>query len=73
MARPREFDIEEAVEGAMQIFWRQGYGATNLPDLLTAMGLTRGSFYKAFKDKRAVYLAALQRYDEQVIGGAVSL
>ncbi len=73
MARPREFELDTALEGAMQIFWRQGYGATNLPDLLKAMGLTRGSFYKAFGDKRSVYLEALKRYDENNIAAAVRL
>lgn len=73
MARPREFDYDKAVEGALDIFWRQGYGATNLPDLLTAMKLTRGSFYKAFDDKRSAYLAALERYDRVHISGAVDL
>lgn len=72
VGRPREFDMDSAMQGAMEIFWRQGYKATNLPDLLTAMGLTRGSFYKAFGDKMAVYLAALDRYEAEVIakGGA---
>lgn len=73
MARPREFDPDTALEGAMQVFWSRGYGATNLPDLLEAMGLTRGSFYKAFGDKRAVYLQVLRRYDVEVIGSAVAL
>ena len=67
MARPREFDIDTALDGAMTIFWRQGYKATNLPDLLAAMGLTRGSFYKAFEDKASVYHAALERYDETIV------
>ena len=71
MARPREFDFEHAVDGAMQIFWRQGYHATNLPDLLDAMGLTRGSFYKAFGDKRRAYLEALSRYNQVNITAAV--
>ncbi len=72
MARPREFDFDNAVDGAMQIFWRQGYHATNLPDLLNAMGLTRGSFYKAFGDKRRAYLEALSRYNQVNITAAVS-
>lgn len=71
MGRPREFDTDRAVHGAMEIFWRNGYVATNLPDLLNAMGLTRGSFYKAFKDKETAYLAALDRYDEAVVSKAV--
>lgn len=71
MARRREFDMEVALDGAMQIFWRQGYKATNLPDLLVAMGLTRGSFYKAFEDKASVYYAALERYEQTVVVSTV--
>ena len=73
MGRPREFDSDIAVQGAMEIFWRQGYLNTNLPDLLTAMGLTRGSFYKAYKDKETAYLAALDRYEEVVVSKAVEM
>ena len=73
MARPREFDMDSAVDGAMQIFWRLGYAATNLPELLRAMGLSRGSFYKAFGDKHSAYLAALDHYDRNCIGAAVRL
>ena len=72
MARPREFDFDQAVEGALQIFWRQGYHATNLPDLLKAMGLTRGSFYKAFGDKRAAYLMALRRYRDNELSAGIA-
>jgi len=72
MGRPREFDADTAVQGAMEIFWRRGYLATNLPDLLDAMGLTRGSFYKAFRDKQSAYLAALERYDAVVVSKAVA-
>lgn len=73
MARPREFDMDTAVDGAMQIFWRLGYAATNLPELLCAMGLSRGSFYKAFGDKHSAYLAALDHYDRNCVGAAVKL
>ncbi|WP_193748794.1 TetR/AcrR family transcriptional regulator [Leisingera sp. ANG-Vp] len=64
MSRPRQFDEKDALEGAMMLFWKRGYGGTNLPDLLDAMGLTRGSFYKAFTDKHSVYLQALDHYGE---------
>ena len=67
MARPREFEYEDALRGAMDVFWTQGYRATNLPDLLKAMGLTRGSFYQAFGDKEAAYLNALDYYDSDII------
>ena len=72
MARPREFDLEMALKGATDVFWRKGYRATNLPDLLDAMGLTRGSFYKAFRDKEGVYLRALDFYDQHVLSRAVA-
>ena len=72
MARPREFDQDEALQGAMEVFWRLGYGATNLPQLLRAMGLTRGSFYKAFGDKRAAYLMALRRYRDNELSAGIA-
>ena len=65
MARPREFEPAEAVEKAMQVFWQHGYEDASLPDLLNGMGLTRGSLYKAFGDKRQLFLRALERYLEQ--------
>ena len=45
---------------------------TNLPDLLNSMGLTRGSFYKAFEDKRSIYLAALDHYDQAIVSRTVT-
>jgi TetR/AcrR family transcriptional regulator, transcriptional repressor for nem operon len=60
--RPREFDIDEVVGDAMQVFQRRGYAGTSLVDLIKGTGLTRGSLYKAFKDKRTLFLAALDRY-----------
>ena len=63
MARTREFDREAALDRAMHIFWEQGYEATSLPDLLTAMGIARQSLYDTFGDKHALFLEALERYD----------
>jgi TetR/AcrR family transcriptional repressor of nem operon len=73
MARPREFDIDEALDRAMNVFWAKGYEGASLQDLLEAMGIARGSLYKAFDDKRSVYLAALGRYDRTVVQAAVDL
>jgi TetR/AcrR family transcriptional repressor of nem operon len=67
MARPREFDIDEALERAMNVFWTKGYEGASLQDLLDAMKIARGSLYKAFQDKRSIYLAALDRYDRTEI------
>jgi TetR/AcrR family transcriptional regulator, transcriptional repressor for nem operon len=60
--RPREFDVDQALDGAIRVFSEQGYHGTSIADLISGMGLTSGSIYKAFKDKRAVFLAALDRY-----------
>jgi TetR/AcrR family transcriptional repressor of nem operon len=64
MARPREFDIDKALDRAMGVFWLKGYEGTSLQDLLKAMKIARGSLYKAFEDKHSIYLAALDRYDQ---------
>jgi AcrR family transcriptional regulator len=60
--RPREFDLDRALDQAIRVFREHGYGATSIPDLIGAMGLASGSIYKAFRDKRAVFLAAFDRY-----------
>jgi TetR/AcrR family transcriptional repressor of nem operon len=66
MARPREFDIDAALERAMQAFWAKGYESTSLDDLCEATGLGRSSLYAAFGDKRGLYLRALVRYEDGV-------
>lgn len=67
MARPREFDTDKALDRAMGVFWAKGYEGASLQDLLDAMKIARGSLYKAFTDKRSIYLAALDRYDRTEI------
>lgn len=67
MPRPREFDIDDAVEKAMHVFWEKGYNGTSLPDLLDGMGIVRGSLYKAFGSKKALFLRTLHLYDTQII------
>ena len=64
MARPREFDIDAALERAMQAFWAKGYESTSLDDLCEATGLGRSSLYAAFGDKHRLYLRALGRYED---------
>jgi TetR/AcrR family transcriptional repressor of nem operon len=60
--RPREFDIDDALDKAVRVFSERGYHATSIGDLAAAMELASGSIYKAFKDKRDVLLAAFDRY-----------
>ncbi|AYG59509.1 TetR/AcrR family transcriptional regulator [Rhizobium jaguaris] len=60
--RPREFDMDAALDEALRVFSERGYYAASITELTEAMGLTAGSVYKAFKDKRGVFLAAFDRY-----------
>lgn len=49
----------------MQLFWRQGYAATSMAQLLLAMGISRSSFYAAFTDKRSLYSEALTLFSDR--------
>ncbi|MBW7974774.1 TetR/AcrR family transcriptional regulator [Bradyrhizobium sp. BR 10289] len=60
--RPREFDMETALDRALRVFRERGYHATSIGDLTAAMRLATGSVYKAFADKHAVFMAAFERY-----------
>ena len=73
MPRPKEFNPDEALEKAMQVFWHKGYEATSMEDLLAAMNLNRGSLYDTFGDKRQLFLKALRRYCQRVVGENFSL
>ncbi len=65
MARPAQYKREEVLEKAMQTFWRQGYYATSLADLVAATDLRPGSLYAVFPSKEALFLASLDHYGEQ--------
>ena len=60
--RPRGFDRDEALERAMELFWRQGYESTSISDLTKAMGINPPSLYATFGDKARLFLEAVERY-----------
>lgn len=62
MARPSEFDRDEVLLRAMEVFWCQGYEATGMPALVEAMGIGRQSLYNSFESKRGLFLEALRVY-----------
>ena len=66
MARPREFEHDVVLDRAMRTFWSRGYEATSVQDLVDRMGIQRGSLYATFGDKRALFFAAIDRYDRVV-------
>ncbi|MEN4891312.1 TetR/AcrR family transcriptional regulator [Erwinia billingiae] len=60
--RPREFDTDLALDNAMLVFREKGFHAASIAELGEAMNLTAGSIYKAFKDKRTLFLQVFERY-----------
>jgi TetR/AcrR family transcriptional repressor of nem operon len=67
MARTKEFDPDQALQAAMELFWQRGYEATSMSDLVHHLGIGRASIYATFGGKRELYLKAYERYLEQGI------
>ena len=71
--RPREFDPDETLGKILDLFWRHGYEATGLSDIIAATGLGKASLYATFGNKQSMYLKALSRYEAQTVDAAVTL
>lgn len=72
MGRTKTFDEDEVLDRAMRVFWRRGYQATTLAQLLAEMQLSKSSFYETFGTKRDLLLTALRRYAESGMSGLVA-
>lgn len=64
VGRPREFDIDRALDQALRVFWEKGYEGATLPELTRAMGINRPSLYAAFGNKETLFRKAVERYEE---------
>ncbi|MCW2583522.1 MAG: hypothetical protein JWQ53_2312 [Klenkia sp.] len=73
MARPRGFDEAGAVRAAAGVFAARGYPGTSVEDLVSALGIHRGSLYAAFGSKRALYLRVLTEHVHALPGGDLTL
>lgn len=62
MPRTRTFEPEDALDAAMNVFWRKGFAETSYDDLVTQTGVSRKGLYTVFGDKEALFLAALKHY-----------
>lgn len=67
MARTKEFDCNEILEKAVDLFWQKGYNATSAQDLVDGLGISRSSLYDTFGDKRTLFVKALSLYRSKVI------
>jgi TetR/AcrR family transcriptional repressor of nem operon len=66
VARTKEFDPDAALQSALELFWRRGYEATSMSDLVEHLGIGRASIYATFGNKHELYMKALERYQEQL-------
>jgi TetR/AcrR family transcriptional repressor of nem operon len=71
MARPRQFEHQAVLDAAMQCFWKRGYEATSVKDLIDSTGLSAASLYNAYGDKRALFRTALDHYVEGSIAARI--
>ena len=71
MARPREFDADEALDKAMGLFWAKGYHDSSIRDLVDRTGVNFYGLYGAFENKHGLFLAALDRYRDTVTAGLI--
>ncbi|MFJ9914335.1 TetR/AcrR family transcriptional regulator [Actinacidiphila glaucinigra] len=60
--RPRAFDVDEVLDRALEVFWRQGYEGTGISDLTRAMGINAPSLYGAFGNKESLFKRVLDHY-----------
>jgi TetR/AcrR family transcriptional regulator, transcriptional repressor for nem operon len=67
MARPKEFDEEQALAAALEVFWEKGYEAASVQDLTERMGIQKASLYNTFGDKHALFVRALGAYSAETL------
>ena len=64
MGRPRAFDMDQALDQALHVFWEKGYAGTSITELTEAMGINPPSLYAAFGNKEKLFRKALDRYED---------
>ena len=65
MARTKEFEKEEALDKAIQLFWQKGYNGASMQEVVDCLALSRSSIYDTFGDKRKLFIEALQKYRKE--------
>lgn len=70
MAGRKQFDEQNALEKATELFWDQGFEAASMSDLETATGLNKSSLYNAYGSKEELYIRCLEYFFEWY-GGAL--
>jgi TetR/AcrR family transcriptional regulator, transcriptional repressor for nem operon len=68
MARTKDFDADEVLTKAVQLFWHKGYNGTSMQDLVDGLGISRSSLYDTYGDKHTLFLKALESYQASSSG-----
>jgi len=64
MARTKDFDEDEVLKKAMNLFWHKGYNGTSMQDLVDGLGISRSSMYDTFGDKHTLFIRSLENYKQ---------
>lgn len=73
MPRTKEFDPDATLDAALELFWRRGYEATSMADLVEHLGVGRASLYATYGSKHDLYVRALERYARVKDAGVIDL
>ncbi len=65
MPRQKEFEREEVLEKALEVFWCNGYNGTSFADLTEGMCINRQSIYDTYGDKHTLFVEVLNHYSEK--------
>ena len=68
MARTKDFDENEVLAKAIQLFWYKGYNGTSMQDLVDGLGISRSSLYDTYTDKQTLFVKSLESYQASASG-----
>ncbi len=68
-----QFDRQEVLRKAMELFWDRGYEATGMAELVEHVGIGRQSLYNTFGDKHSLFLEALEAYDQGFVQNMIDV
>ncbi|MEM6993327.1 MAG: TetR/AcrR family transcriptional regulator [Myxococcota bacterium] len=69
--RPREFDLDAALDTALELFWQEGFGSTSTRTIATRVGVSQSSLYNAFGSKQELLAVAMERYEARITASLI--
>lgn len=73
MARTKDFDENEVLIKAVNLFWYKGYNGTSIQDLVDGLGISRSSLYDTYGDKHTLFMKALESYQASASGAMCNI